>query len=202
LLRNRIADHEPVHTWDLTGDYTRIRDTTERINPRLAWWIDTSNRVPSFLDSRPVTGSTWQQPPNTLRAPDLLAALSSGWSVGESVEGAAECPDAVDPGDGALVGGLLGGGEEDVVGGRFQPAVEQLGVRSTPPAGDRATSAAPGPSVAGRRASSPHRARGVTGPDGSRVPRARVHRGDPLASIAMLRRQVIDAGLMRRRHGF
>jgi len=45
LLRNRIADHEPVHTWDLTGDYTRIRDTTERINPRLAWWIDTRRLI-------------------------------------------------------------------------------------------------------------------------------------------------------------
>jgi len=37
LLRNQIAHHEPVHTRDLTGDYTRIRDTTERINPRLTW---------------------------------------------------------------------------------------------------------------------------------------------------------------------
>jgi len=49
--------NEPVHTWDLTGDYTRIRGTTERINPRLAWWIDTTSRVPSFVDSRPVIRS-------------------------------------------------------------------------------------------------------------------------------------------------
>lgn len=46
LFRNRIAHHEPVHTWDLTGDYTRIRGTTERISPRLAWWIDTTSGVP------------------------------------------------------------------------------------------------------------------------------------------------------------
>jgi len=53
LLRNRIAHHEPVHSRDLVGDYTRILDTAERISSRLAWWIDTTSRVPALLDTRP-----------------------------------------------------------------------------------------------------------------------------------------------------
>lgn len=53
LLRNRIAHHEPVYPRDLAADYTRLLDTAERITPRLAWWIDTTSRVPALLITRP-----------------------------------------------------------------------------------------------------------------------------------------------------
>jgi len=52
-LRNRIAHHEPVHQRDLSGDYTTILATAERITPRLAWWIDVTSRVPTVLRERP-----------------------------------------------------------------------------------------------------------------------------------------------------
>lgn len=53
MLRNRVAHHEPIHTRDLAEDYRRILDTAERVSPRLAWWIDTTSRVPAVLDQRP-----------------------------------------------------------------------------------------------------------------------------------------------------
>jgi len=53
VLRNRIAHHEPIHGRDLTGDYTALLETAERISPRLSWWIDNTSRVPALLSQRP-----------------------------------------------------------------------------------------------------------------------------------------------------
>lgn len=52
-LRNRIAHHEPIHGRDLLGDYHLLLRTSERISPRLAWWIDSTTTVPSVLAKRP-----------------------------------------------------------------------------------------------------------------------------------------------------
>lgn len=53
LLRNRIAHHEPLIAYDLAAEYTRILQTAERIDVRLAWWIDATSRVGATLDRRP-----------------------------------------------------------------------------------------------------------------------------------------------------
>lgn len=53
VLRNRIAHHEPVHSRRLAEDYSTLLNTAERISPRLAWWIDTTSRVPLVLSQRP-----------------------------------------------------------------------------------------------------------------------------------------------------
>lgn len=53
LLRNRIAHHEPLIAHDLHAEYTRILQTAEQIDVRLAWWIDTTSRVGDTLDRRP-----------------------------------------------------------------------------------------------------------------------------------------------------
>ncbi|GAA1869740.1 hypothetical protein [Myceligenerans crystallogenes] len=52
-LRNRIAHWEPVIALDLTAEYTRIVDTAERINHRLAWWIDATSTIGAVLEQRP-----------------------------------------------------------------------------------------------------------------------------------------------------
>jgi hypothetical protein len=52
-LRNRIAHHEPIHTRDLVADYTLILRASEYVSPRLAWWIDSTTRVPAVLEARP-----------------------------------------------------------------------------------------------------------------------------------------------------
>ena len=57
LLRNRIAHHEPIHTRPLVDDYTKLLQVAERISPHLAWWIDTSSRVPAVLAGRPAGGT-------------------------------------------------------------------------------------------------------------------------------------------------
>lgn len=53
LLRNRIAHHEPLIGHDLHAEYTRILQTAEQIDIRLAWWIDATSRFGAVLDRRP-----------------------------------------------------------------------------------------------------------------------------------------------------
>ena len=53
LLRNRIAHHEPIHPRPLERDYENLLATAEQVSPRLAWWIDTTSRVPQVLAQRP-----------------------------------------------------------------------------------------------------------------------------------------------------
>ena len=53
LLRNRIAHHEPIHLRPLQQDYRDLLGTAEQVSSRLAWWIDTTSRVPQLLDARP-----------------------------------------------------------------------------------------------------------------------------------------------------
>ena len=53
LLRNRIAHHEPLIGHDLHAEYTRILQTAEQIDVRLAWWIDATSRFGAILDRRP-----------------------------------------------------------------------------------------------------------------------------------------------------
>ena len=55
MLRNRIAHWEPIIALDLTAEYARILDTAERINPRLAWWIDATSTIGVVIDRRPVS---------------------------------------------------------------------------------------------------------------------------------------------------
>ncbi len=52
-LRNRIAHHEPIHPRPLASDYRDLLGTAEQISSRLAWWIDTTSRVPELLEQRP-----------------------------------------------------------------------------------------------------------------------------------------------------
>lgn len=52
-LRNRTAHHEPIHTWDLHKEYQRLLGTSEFISPRLAWWIDSTSRIPDLLTRQP-----------------------------------------------------------------------------------------------------------------------------------------------------
>lgn len=52
-LRNRISHHEPIHHWDLVGKYQELVRITEKINPALAWWIDSTSSVAALLDRKP-----------------------------------------------------------------------------------------------------------------------------------------------------
>lgn len=52
-LRNRIAHHEPLLGMDIPAEYSRIIDASERIDPRLGWWIDTTSRVQAVLRDSP-----------------------------------------------------------------------------------------------------------------------------------------------------
>ncbi|MFF1816846.1 hypothetical protein ACFVWG_06095 [Kribbella sp. NPDC058245] len=52
-LRNRIAHHEPIHSWDLAAEHDRVRDVAGRISPRLSERIEAVSRVPAVLLERP-----------------------------------------------------------------------------------------------------------------------------------------------------
>lgn len=53
-VRNRIAHHEPLISYDLAGEYRRVVATAEQIDMRLAWWIDATSTVARVLERRPV----------------------------------------------------------------------------------------------------------------------------------------------------
>ncbi|GGC92377.1 hypothetical protein GCM10011512_19300 [Tersicoccus solisilvae] len=52
-VRNRIAHHEPLFTRSIEADYERLLATAERIDTRLAWWIDATSDVSNVLLRRP-----------------------------------------------------------------------------------------------------------------------------------------------------
>src|SRR5699024_3747561 len=52
-LRTRTAHHEPLLGMGIPAEYSRIIAASERIDPRLGWWIATTSRVQTVLRSNP-----------------------------------------------------------------------------------------------------------------------------------------------------
>ena len=61
-LRNRVAHHEPILQWNLTGHYANIVQLTRWLSPAAADWCDSHSRFPEV---HPAERITLAEPPRT-----------------------------------------------------------------------------------------------------------------------------------------